>query len=222
METELLTIYDSFGASIGVATREEVHKKGYWHKTFQCYVIGIENDAEYMYIQLRSQGKKDFANLYDITAAGHILSNESVEEGVREVNEELGLNVSSDELLSLGIIPNIIVSENIKDYELSHVFLYEMKEPMETLILQQEEVSGIAKAPLREFIDFFNGKLEHLEIEGYQLELNGEKNWFSESINKEKFVPHSKEYFVGVAKAICKGRLQKDVPKSKRNGRLTK
>lgn len=214
METELLTIYDRAGVSIGEATREEVHKKGYWHKTFQCYVIGSESDTEYMYIQLRSQGKKDFANLYDITAAGHILSNESVEEGVREVNEELGLNVSSEELISLGVIPNIIITENIKDYELSHVFLYEMNEPMETFILQQEEVSGIAKAPLHEFIDFFNGKLEHLEVEGYRLELNGKKNWFSESINREKFVPHSNEYFVGVAKAICEVRFQKDVMKS--------
>ena len=214
METELLTICDRAGVSIGEATREEVHKKGYWHKTFQCYVIGIESDAEYMYIQLRSQGKKDFANLYDITAAGHILSNESVEEGVREVNEELGLNVSSDELLSLGIIPNIIITENIRDYELSHVFLYEMNEPMDTFILQQEEVSGIAKAPLREFIDFFNGKLEHIVIEGYRLDLNSEKNWFSESITRENFVPHSTEYFLGVAKAISEVRFQKDVMKS--------
>ena len=206
METELLTIYDRFGASIGVATREEVHKKGYWHKTFQCYVTGIENDAEYMYIQLRSQGKKDFANLYDITAAGHILSNEAVEEGVREVNEELGLNVSSDELLSLGIIPNIIVTENIKDYELSHVFLYEMKEPMESFILQQEEVSGMVKTPLNEFIAFFSGKSENLRIEGYKLGSGGNKTWFTDIIDKNQFVPHSQDYFESVAEAISSKR----------------
>ena len=203
METELLTIFDETGLSIGVATREEVHKKGYWHKTFQCYVIGIENQKEYMYIQLRSHLKKDFADLYDITAAGHILANESVVEGVREVNEELGLNVTYNQLISLGMIPNVIETERIKDHELSQVFLYEMSEPMDAFVLQLEEVSGMAKAPLNEFIAFINGQSEQLEVEGFKLDSNENKIWFSETINKEKFVPHSQKYFKSVAEAIC-------------------
>jgi len=156
METEMLTIFDESGSEIGVATREEVHNKGYWHQTFQCYVIGKENHEEYMYLQLRSHLKKDFANVYDITAAGHILSNETVADGVREVNEELGLNVTYNQLNSLGMFPNVIETEAIKDHELSHVFLYEMTEPMETFILQREEVSGMAKARLYDFISFYN------------------------------------------------------------------
>ena len=202
METELLTIFDETGLSIGVATREEVHQRGYWHKTFQCYVIGIENQKEYMYIQLRSHLKKDFADLYDITAAGHILANESVVDGVREVNEELGLNLSYNQLISLGIIPNVIETEKIKDHELSQVFLYEMSEPMEAFVLQPEEVSGMAKAPLNEFIAFINGELKQLEIEGFKHDSCGKKIWFSETINKSNFVPHSKKYFESVAKAI--------------------
>lgn len=203
METEMLTIFNESGISVGVATREEVHKKGYWHQTFQCYVVGIENHEEYMYIQLRSHLKKDFANLYDITAAGHILSNESVADGVREVNEELGLNISYHQLTSLGMISNVIETEKIIDRELSHVFLYEMTDSMETFILQQEEVSGLAKAPLNQFIAFYNGKRDQLEIEGFKYDSSGNKTWFTDTINKNQFVPHSKNYFKSVAKAIC-------------------
>lgn len=206
METEMLTIFDESGSAIGVATRDEVHNKGYWHQTFQCYVVGKENHEEYMYLQLRSHLKKDFANVYDITAAGHILSNETVADGVREVNEELGLNVTYDQLNSLGMFPNVIETETIKDHELSHVFLYEMTEPMETFILQPEEVSGMAKARLYDFISFYNGDSDHLEIEGYKQDSSGGKTWFKETISKDRFVPHSKQYFVSVAEAICSNR----------------
>ena len=209
METELLTIFDETGLSIGVATREEVHQKGYWHKTFQCYVIGIENQEEYMYIQLRSHLKKDFANLYDITAAGHILANESVIEGIREVKEELGLDVSYHQLISLGMIPNVIETDKMMDHELSQVFLYKMSEPMEAFVLQPEEVAGMAKARLSDFISFFSGKLEKLKIEGFKLAPDGNNHWFSETINKEQFVPHSQKYFESVAEAICLNRKGK-------------
>ncbi len=206
MQTETLTIFNESGIAIGAATREEVHKKGYWHKTFQCYVIGKENHEEYMYIQLRSHLKKDFANYYDITAAGHILSNETVADGVREVNEELGLNVAYTQLNSLGMIPNIIETEKIIDHELSYVFLYEMTEPMESFILQPEEVSGIVKARLYDFIAFYNGNLDQLEVEGYKQDSVGDKIWYTETISKEQFVPHSQKYFISVAEAISSHR----------------
>ncbi|CAM5275178.1 NUDIX hydrolase OS=Lysinibacillus sphaericus OX=1421 GN=LS41612_02185 PE=4 SV=1 [Lysinibacillus sphaericus] len=46
----------------------------------------------YIYFQIRSGQKKDYPGLLDITAAGHLLAVETVEAGIREVKEELGVN----------------------------------------------------------------------------------------------------------------------------------
>lgn len=103
METELIKIFDDDGTSIGVATREEVHKKGYWHETFHCWFISREKGVDYLFFQLRSKEKKDYPNLLDIAAAGHILAHETVKDGIKEVNEEIGIDVTWDELISLGV-----------------------------------------------------------------------------------------------------------------------
>ncbi|WP_233522994.1 NUDIX domain-containing protein [Peribacillus saganii] len=57
-----------------------------------------------MYFQLRSEEKKDFPSLFDISAAGHILANETVEDGIREVKEELGIDISMNDLEYVGVI----------------------------------------------------------------------------------------------------------------------
>ncbi|MBB6453277.1 isopentenyldiphosphate isomerase [Salirhabdus euzebyi] len=84
MDTERLKIFDDNRNELGVASREDVHKKGFWHETIQCWFISREQDADYIYFQIRSEKKKDYPGMYDITAAGHILANETVEDGVRE------------------------------------------------------------------------------------------------------------------------------------------
>jgi len=84
MENEQLKIFDEYRNQIGIATREDVHRLGYWHEAFHCWFISKEKGTDYLYLQLRSNTKKDYPNLLDITAAGHLLANETVQDGVRD------------------------------------------------------------------------------------------------------------------------------------------
>jgi isopentenyldiphosphate isomerase len=124
LETELIKTFDENGKETGVATREEVHKKGHWHETFHCWFVSREQEKDYIFFQLRSDIKKDYPNLFDITAAGHILAHESIQAGVREVTEEVGIHVSFLDLVPLGVIKYRIEREDLIDNEIAYVFLY--------------------------------------------------------------------------------------------------
>lgn len=140
MENELLKIFDEHRNPIGTASREEVHRLGYWHETFHCWFIGREVEKDYIYFQIRSDAKKDYPGLLDITAAGHLLATETVLDGVREVKEEIGVNVSFKELISIGMIDYSVTTGELIDKELAHVYLYKCQNSFEDYELQKEEV----------------------------------------------------------------------------------
>ncbi|GAE07454.1 hypothetical protein [Paenibacillus sp. JCM 10914] len=103
MESEVLAVFDGDHRRIGTATRDEVHRQGHWHEAFQCWFIKKEEGIERIYLQLRSTDKKDHPNLLDITAAGHLLATETVMDGIREIQEEIGVDVAYDDLIPLGV-----------------------------------------------------------------------------------------------------------------------
>ncbi|WP_367582529.1 NUDIX hydrolase, partial [Shouchella clausii] len=100
-----------------------------------------EHDQEYIYFQYRSNDKKDYPGLLDITAAGHLMSHESVMDGMREVEEELGIHVDFADLVPLGVIEYMAEKENFIDKELAHVFLYDSVHALEEFNPQLEEVT---------------------------------------------------------------------------------
>lgn len=165
--TERLAIFDEQYNKIGTALRDEVHEKGFWHEVFHCWVIEKVEDEWMIYLQLRSQCKKDYPGQYDITAAGHLLATETVLDGVRELNEELGLNVTGDELNSLGVIAYQIDDKQIKDYEFANVFVYEIKNGFERFQIQREELDGIYRMKLHQFYELASGEKEQAPVTGY-------------------------------------------------------
>ncbi|MBS4201366.1 NUDIX domain-containing protein [Bacillus sp. FJAT-49732] len=195
MENEILNIFDERGKVMRKESRRVVHEKGYWHETFQCWIVGKENGTDYIYFQIRSDEKADFPGLLDITAAGHILSHETVEDGIREVQEELGINVTMNELIPLGIIKNTIVTGHFIDNEFGNNFLYISEQPL-TFKLQVEEVSGIVKANFNDFYQFCFGEVEEILV-------ISETESIHQYISKNDFVPHQDTYFKTVAKRIA-------------------
>ena len=203
MENELLRIFNDYHKPIGIATREDVHKLGYWHETFHCWFISKENNTNYIYIQLRSDVKKDYPNLLDITAAGHILAHETTNDGIREIQEELGVETTLCELVKLGIINYCVKKEDFIDKEIAHVFLYNSSIGLEDFTLQTEEVSGIVRVPLLYFYNLWYGKKEEIHIEGYKINMDGKKELMNGRVNRSHFVPHEEAFYQTVVSWIC-------------------
>lgn len=202
MENEQLKIFDENRDQIGIATREEVHRLGYWHETFHCWFMSIEMGIVYIYLQLRSDTKKDYPNLYDITAAGHILANESVQDGVREIKEEIGIDVSFRELVPLGIIDYSVLKEGFIDKELANVFLYKCNKSFDDFTFQREEVKGIVKVEFNDFIELWYGEKDFIRIKGVEIKKDGNKTLIDEDVGMDKFVPHQILYYKTVIQKI--------------------
>ncbi len=202
MEDEHIKVFDENRVPIGVATRKEVHASGYWHEVFQCWFVGHENETDTIYFQLRSDSKKDYPGLYDITAAGHLLANETVEDGVREIEEEIGVKVLFEELLPVTVMNAAIEKENMIDKEIANVFLYRNNKTLDDFHLQIEEVSGIVRAEFNDFYNLWTGQTETIRVQGFRMLSEGEKRPVDEKIRKNHFVPHEPSFYETVTKKI--------------------
>ncbi|CAN7414631.1 NUDIX hydrolase [Rossellomorea sp. LjRoot5] len=204
MEQEKLAILNETGERIGVGSRSEVHAKGYWHETFHCWFARYDTDLKetFIYFQLRSDTKKDFPGLLDITAAGHILFDEKIEDGVREVHEELGIKVLFEELEDLGIVKEELIQEGMIDREHTNVFLYTNPVSYEEFQLQPEEVTGIFRSTLADFKSLIQHDKAQIELEGFIVQKEGIKKYTGHKVGYQHFVPHERSYLLEIIDRI--------------------
>ena len=195
---EMLMTVDKNRNPLYVKSREAVHRDGDWHETFQCWFIEQVENTYYIYVQKRSANKKDYPSMYDITAAGHLLVDETVEDGVREIKEELGIDVSLDELTFLQAIPNSITLPNLIDNEISLVYLYEVKKPIRFSFLD-EEVEAVMRVKLSDFEKLVFGEVDQVFCQKHE---DGEINGCCITISKSQMVPHEMNYFKKVMNKI--------------------
>lgn len=92
MKEEMIDVLDENGIKTGqIASRNEVHKKGLWHR---CIVVAIINEKNEILLQQRSADKEKNANMWDISVAGHISTGQdSLAAATREINEEVSVNL---------------------------------------------------------------------------------------------------------------------------------
>ncbi|HLI50852.1 MAG TPA: NUDIX domain-containing protein, partial [Thermomicrobiaceae bacterium] len=87
-----------------VKPRAAVHRDGDWHRAFHCWIgwRDRESGVSKLLVQKRSAGKDTVPNLLDVAVGGHYRAGESLEQVFREIEEELGITVSLDDLIPLG------------------------------------------------------------------------------------------------------------------------
>lgn len=198
METEELAIFSDKMERIGTRTRAEVHARGYWHETFQCWFIKEEHGKHFLLFQLRAAQKKDFPNTLDITVAGHLLSYETPRDGIREIREELGLDLAFEDLIEMGIIKDQILLGELKDNEFCHSYFYHLTQPLDTFILQEEEVQGIFCIALADFESLMRQEIESVMAHGYLRQTNGRLQSSEKQCQITDFCPHNAHYYLTI------------------------
>lgn len=197
-DQEYLDIFDDNMKHLGSASRGEVHDKGLWHQTFHCWLIKRENGREYVLFQRRGPQKKVFPNTLDITAAGHLLVGETVEDGIRELNEELGLSKTYEDIIPLGIRHESAIIGAITNREFCHVFLLENNIPLDEYKLQPDEVTGIVQMEIHDGMKLFSGEVDAVPVSGFQVDENGIKHKIEISVSKGDIIPRIDGYYMKI------------------------
>lgn len=80
--------------------REYIAKHGFiWHLAAHVWIVNPQGEILF---QQRSINNRNFPGMWDISAAGHVLANETIIEGaIREAKEELGLVIQPEQLVEI-------------------------------------------------------------------------------------------------------------------------
>ncbi len=206
MAGEMFDIYDEHDRWIGTAAREEAHAHGYWHHTFHCWLARAGENGEAMVLfQQRSAGKDTNPGRFDITVAGHLAAGESPKDAVRELEEEIGLEIGFDQLTYLVTIKEdaegVYHGKRIIDREVSDVFGYIADWEMTRFRLQEEEVAGVYEAPARDLIALMEGAIDELRASGV-VSRDGLLSISETTVTKGAFVPRDYGYYIDVFKRL--------------------
>lgn len=204
---EWFDIYNDARKLIGQQTRSKVHANGLWHRSIHIWVLLEHHGETYLLVQQRHPSKDTYPGYYDISCAGHLEAGEDDRAAIRELNEELAISTTFDQLIWLFEAQREMMTEtqgnSIIDREWSNVYLLRLNEEQSTLILNQsvtnQEVLNVMFAPIQSFLLFIQGESNRCEL----VERNNLKRG-SHTLTMSALVPREKEYYPRLHNAIRK------------------
>lgn len=163
MVDEPIDVYDENHRYLGIAMKSEAHAKKLWHETFHCWITTIDPEGDLaVLLQLRSHLKEECPSFLSTSAAGHLQAGEQLKDGVREVEEELGIPISFQK-----VIPLYQFQEK-KAAEFISVYGYHHSDSLKKCILQESEVDGLFYAKTKDVTALFAGLKHQIPMRDYK------------------------------------------------------
>lgn len=186
---EKIDIFNDKYELIGKASKREAHQKGLWHRVFTCILVNPKKKTILLQKKVLGRYSFDRPDYIDVSVGGHYIAGESIEEGVRELEEEVGVKMKFKDLISLGIRQTAeTVTDNYIANEFQHIFICPIEQNLEDYKLGKVEVNGLVEMNIQDAIDLLLGKKK--QIKGRGLFVNdGKRNICELDITKKDFVP---------------------------------
>lgn len=180
----LIDVLDEDGNFTGDAkTKREIHKQRLWHKAAHVWIYNSKGE---ILLQLRAKDKDCFPGLWDISVAGHTDSGETpIESAVREVKEEIGLDITPKQLEFGGIrkFSQAIDGTNWYENEIGYIYFYKFDGNVNDLSMPDGEVEKVDFIPIDRFDKDVNDVELRKKFVPYQ-PLGEYYNWVVEKIRE--------------------------------------
>lgn len=171
MSKEYFDLLDENGNKTGkTKLRSEVHRDGDWHKAVHIWII---NDKGEILLQRRCATKDSYPNMLDISSAGHLSAgDESLSGAIREIKEELNLDVKVEELQFIKTLKNSTKhTATFINNEFADLYILRTNKRIEDMKFQEEEISEIFFVPYKKFKEMIKNKQADLLMHNEEFEI---------------------------------------------------
>ena len=204
---ERFDVFDEEMNWLGAATREEVHRTGAWHQTFHCWVLQRTGAGTFLVVQRRHATKDTNPGKLDVSCAGHLQQGERPADGVRELREELGIEVEFGALLPVGVFKSTAVGGTVRDNEFLNVFLLVRDEDgLDGFSPALCEVSGLYRIGAEDFARLCRREVDKARIAGFEVDDQGMRRERTDVMRRSDMVEFSAEYYEALL--ACVGALR--------------
>lgn len=169
---EFIDIYNENHKYLGICEKGLAHKLGLWHEVFNGIIVNKENKSVIFQIKNAQHNQVHNMDKIEISIGGHYQTGEKIEDGIREIKEESGIDVDFKNLIYLGERQvSTVVKEDYIVREFQKIFIVPYNDSITKLKCQDNEVNRFIEFKIDDCIDLFLKNKS--SIEGVD---NNEKN----------------------------------------------
>lgn len=199
---EFIDIYNENHKYLGICDKGLAHKLGLWHEVFNGIIVNKENKSIIFQIKNAKHNQVHDTDKIDISVGGHYQAGEKIEDGIREIKEESGIEIDFKDLVYLGERQvSTIVKEDYIVREFQKIFIVPYSGSIINLKCQDDEVNGFIEFKIDNCIDLFlkkktciigvdnNQKNIEITLENFvEAYLNGDELYLRLAIASKRFV----------------------------------
>jgi isopentenyldiphosphate isomerase len=194
-DDELVDVYDDSLKKVGVATRDEAHRKGYWHLNLHCWIVTKRKGGAVLF-QVRSEDKSAFSGLLDSTVGGHYKAGEQLEDVAREIKEEIGIAPDVKKLVPLGSRVDVSGYDGLSKREIAEVFFISDDRPLRAFKVDPLEVRALVEVRIWDGLRLFSGRAKKIKAEGVEWDRVGKATGTKMEVTRRSFVPKMDSYYM--------------------------
>lgn len=164
---ELFFVVDDNDTPLTPLPRKNVHGHGIWHRTAHIWIVNKRGEV---LCEQRSKMKELSPGKWNSSFGGHLAPGETYLEGARrELNEELGLEFTSDAFKLWKIYKNNDPLNSNNEFQ--GVFIVRWNGDIDKLLLQDGEVERVAWYRVDEIKKMLLDDPHWIKEKGYKIEL---------------------------------------------------